>query len=334
MSEFLNINKVQIDSFISKTIFPKTLDGNIDYDKCWLFDGFLDKDGYGKFALNGQSIGAHRVSYYLAYNIDPTNHIIMHKCDIPNCVNPIHLQLGTTLDNIKDKLKKNRQAYGEMISSSKLSKEKLNNFIDDIEKLNFNSIDDLEIKYSISKTSIRYILKGILWRRDVDYILIQKKLKLSSLRDRFLNHCKLKFKLNLKSKFNYEEIKQLFIDILNYTHKTEILLTYECSYQSIHDLVRGKFKSEISNIVCEELGVELYYIEFLYFHGSKYKFINQLFSDILTGIYSRQELAEKYNKDISTINKIIRQKLFYYESELFLKENNLQILDIQNKIKI
>jgi hypothetical protein len=44
MSKFLNINQNQINNFISRVNFPKINENEIDYLKCWIFNGFLDKE--------------------------------------------------------------------------------------------------------------------------------------------------------------------------------------------------------------------------------------------------------------------------------------------------
>lgn len=88
-------------------------------DECWLWTGFVDKGGYGKFKVGDyrvekiKSILAHRFSWELANGPIPRgksshDYCILHRCDTPACVNPKHLFLGSQEDNIRDMIKKGR----------------------------------------------------------------------------------------------------------------------------------------------------------------------------------------------------------------------------------
>ena len=96
---------------------------------CWEWLAGKDKDGYGRFWLNGRFVRAHRFSYELAFGPIPTNQLVCHTCDNTSCVNPGHLFVGTQQDNIRDKYKKGRAANnlpvipqrGDMHKSTKIS---------------------------------------------------------------------------------------------------------------------------------------------------------------------------------------------------------------------
>lgn len=79
-------------------------------DSCWVWKGFLDKAGYGRFWISSLKLntGAHRVSYWISTNIYPGNKNVCHSCDNPSCCNPKHLWLGTQQENIQDAINKNR----------------------------------------------------------------------------------------------------------------------------------------------------------------------------------------------------------------------------------
>jgi hypothetical protein len=80
-----------------------------DIEECWLWLGGTARFGYGTFAIkHGDLIPAHRFSWILAYGNIPDGLWILHHCDNPPCVNPLHLFLGTRKDNINDMLQKRR----------------------------------------------------------------------------------------------------------------------------------------------------------------------------------------------------------------------------------
>ena len=81
---------------------------------CWEWQGSKDKDGYGRFHVDGGETPAHRFSYELSIRGPiPEGMIVMHSCDNPSCVKPTHLSLGTHKLNAEDRNAKQRQARGE-----------------------------------------------------------------------------------------------------------------------------------------------------------------------------------------------------------------------------
>ena len=81
---------------------------------CWLWIGGLDglHMGYGRFRLKDRQIPAHRASWRIYRGAIPKEMCVLHRCDVPICVNPEHLFLGSNSDNMKDRNKKGRQANG------------------------------------------------------------------------------------------------------------------------------------------------------------------------------------------------------------------------------
>lgn len=92
---------------------------------CWLWIGLKDKDGYGLISIKRRHKRTHRYSWELHNGPIPTGILVLHHCDIPACVNPSHLFLGTHQDNVKDRVSKDRTAHtcGTKNGNSKLTYE-------------------------------------------------------------------------------------------------------------------------------------------------------------------------------------------------------------------
>lgn len=79
---------------------------------CWIWLGTVDTGGYGVIATRIGRLtrhhGAHRVSFRLHHGPVPHGHVVMHKCDVPACINPAHLSHGTLEENNADRHKKGR----------------------------------------------------------------------------------------------------------------------------------------------------------------------------------------------------------------------------------
>lgn len=70
-------------------------------DTCWLWTARVERNGYGRFWLDGQQHGAHRVAYELFVGPIPDGREIDHLCRIRHCVNPDHLEAVTAAENVR-----------------------------------------------------------------------------------------------------------------------------------------------------------------------------------------------------------------------------------------
>jgi len=91
-------------------------------DECWLWTAHVNKGGYGVFWVGSLATDriAHRLSWQMKNGEIPDGKVICHKCDVPACVNPDHLFVGTHRDNVEDKIKKGRCPKGESHCCAKL----------------------------------------------------------------------------------------------------------------------------------------------------------------------------------------------------------------------
>lgn len=132
---------------------------------CWLWIGRYDKDGYGMFHdskhNNYKNIKAHRYFYEKFVNPIPDGKSVLHRCDIPCCVNPAHLFLGAQKDNMLDKKRKGRAPRGEKIMNSKLTENIMDEIFHDLQE----GISQYKIaeKYGISQGHVSAINTGKRW---------------------------------------------------------------------------------------------------------------------------------------------------------------------------
>lgn len=82
-------------------------------DECWHWIGAKVPSGYGHIGIRRKVYRAPRISWEIHYGKIPEGLVVRHKCDTPSCVNPNHLELGTTKQNIQDTVKRKRARGGK-----------------------------------------------------------------------------------------------------------------------------------------------------------------------------------------------------------------------------
>lgn len=79
-------------------------------NECWIWTGACNSQGYGTIQTAFKLSRAHRVSYELFKGPIPAGLWVLHSCDVPGCVNPEHLSIGTAAENAQDMVRKKRNA--------------------------------------------------------------------------------------------------------------------------------------------------------------------------------------------------------------------------------
>jgi HNH endonuclease len=133
-------------------------------DGCWLWTGPVVRQGYGVITRPGfprakRLFRAHRLSWEDHYGPIPAAVDILHRCDVPACVRPEHLFLGTDLDNQRDAKFKGRKARGSRCARAKLTEA-------DVRAIRAASDADsqeLAARYGTTRGNIRRILTRRTW---------------------------------------------------------------------------------------------------------------------------------------------------------------------------
>lgn len=99
-----------------------------------------------------------RLVYENYYGIKiPNNKIIRHKCDNRLCINPEHLEIGTMLDNAKDRGERGRTATSMRNGKCKLTDEEVLEIFNSNKKV--KGVGGLAEKYNISSRQI-FLIKN------------------------------------------------------------------------------------------------------------------------------------------------------------------------------
>lgn len=132
-------------------------------DDCWIWTAARAGPAYGVFGVSGRMVYAHRLSWELSNGPIPEAMSVLHRCDVPLCVNPSHLFIGTQADNLHDMYAKSRGAIGERHGGAKLSAQE----VAAMRKLRIEEKIIYEIlgeMFGVSKSQAHRICSGSRWR--------------------------------------------------------------------------------------------------------------------------------------------------------------------------
>lgn len=139
-------------------------------NSCWLWTGSYVRDGYGSFHLDdGKAARAHRLSYEFEHGAIPKGMYVLHRCDVPACVNPKHLFLGDQFANMRDMVAKGRNSciVGEKNPRAKLTwadVRKIRSLVSHDPHNRGVTHADISLFYRVSQSTIAQISRGVIWR--------------------------------------------------------------------------------------------------------------------------------------------------------------------------
>jgi hypothetical protein len=94
-------------------------------DNCIVWNGCINERGYGIINFNNRAVLAHRASWFI-HNGSFPKQLVLHTCDVRNCINIDHLKEGTCQDNTDDMMRKNRYKMPTHYNGSKNANSILN----------------------------------------------------------------------------------------------------------------------------------------------------------------------------------------------------------------
>lgn len=131
---------------------------------CWIFTSNHGGTTYGMLSVpKGEEYLAHRISWVIHYGLIPRGLKVLHTCDQPRCVNPLHLFLGTSQDNMDDMVNKGRSLKGSrhpMTNMSESDVVEIRRLYQET-KLSQQAIADM---YRINQTAVGFIIRRITWK--------------------------------------------------------------------------------------------------------------------------------------------------------------------------
>ena len=141
----------------SYTSLPDSFWSQVDSSEenaCWIWTGYVNRDGYGLFFYNGKTQRVHRLAITDAKGPIPPGILALHTCDIRCCVIPAHLYCGTQHENMQDMVQRGQQfkLTSEMVTEARQL------FIE-----GFHNIEEIAVRYGVHRGTITRAIYGLSW---------------------------------------------------------------------------------------------------------------------------------------------------------------------------
>jgi hypothetical protein len=123
---------------------------------CHIWRGAKSLGGYGGGrVINGRRVEAHRLAWIDTHGPIPDGMCVLHHCDVPPCVNPDHLFLGTHADNAADKVAKGRHGWPTKLSPAD---------VEAIRAARGTPQQELAERFGVARSTISRIQTGTQWK--------------------------------------------------------------------------------------------------------------------------------------------------------------------------
>lgn len=148
-----------MDLSLEKRFWPKVK----KTEGCWLWTAATDKHGYGVLSY-GPKRGktqpykrAIQVAHYLKTgDWPPPGYGVHHTCDVPACVRPEHLWLGTQAENLRDMVAKGRHVGARRLCVAQVIEIRAR-------RLAGESYDAIAPNYGVARETVRAICERKRW---------------------------------------------------------------------------------------------------------------------------------------------------------------------------
>lgn len=137
-------------------------------DGCWEWLGNKNRKGYGGLTVFGRPEKAHRFAWIITHGFIPAGLQVCHTCDNPSCVNPQHLWLGTSKENVDDCHNKNRHAKfnGSKSGMAKLTESIVLKLIREVQA--GKTYTQLAKEHNVYRTTISRAVNKVTWHHKLE----------------------------------------------------------------------------------------------------------------------------------------------------------------------
>ena len=130
---------------------------------CWIFTSTHGGTDYGMLSVSsGEEYLAHRISWEIHNGKIPNGLLVLHHCDVPKCVNPDHLYLGTRQQNMDDMVSRGRSVTGEKHPNHKLTRTQIKTIRERYSTGKYSQ-QSLADSFGVHQTNIGFIVRNKTW---------------------------------------------------------------------------------------------------------------------------------------------------------------------------